>query len=572
MTGSRQKRQFQTPEPATKVESLLIMQDGESDVVVQVSSRDGLKSPRVKGLAHKNSMWEGVARAYQKIAEGKAPNKYLDALRWLAKYLVFLDGKYLTLQDVDRQFFTDYVKFLRDTELGLTTRYNYYTDVGTLIKNADLLAGLGSDRVIPAANHGETSIPTKKTSKLSQADLISIAAAALTECMKTMRDYANARLILTLKKMAHPDKKAHFHRTLSEQLFLISQRFDILFKKNGTALCLKELRSLFFPTVRKTVPFIILLSVYTAYNPDTAKKIKYSDITLRDNKSRDPAEGGTMIIRATKNRAKARQTVSFPITEDPGNPYILLEFQKIWRSSVSELIADEDEDYCFLYVPSSEKKVKNFHEKGTSAFAVHKFAKENSLPDFQLDDIRQAVLDLGGHLFGGDLLALQKIAGHASIATTHSNYSSTTLIAIANEKFAVYLSMRERWMESFGKVDPRDQHGMAEVLSATPGFICLDPHDSPIPGERAGKLCKAYGACPDCPLSAVRTDSPISYLRLLQLKKLIQEAKTELSPSRWLSVWQARLLALDRWLACFPSSVVEFASQLVEPGPLPPLE
>ena len=573
MKSSRNKRSFHAPIEVKVDELLPLREDGDGDVVLTVHTSEGLKTPRIKGLSHKNSIWKLLGRAYQKIGRGKARNKYLDALRWLAKYLVNLDGAYPTLKDIDSNFFHGYAAFLRHSKLSLTTRYNYYSDAGTIIKRADELSGLNVERAIPMANHGVSPPPPVKASKLSSVDIVRIAKAALSECSNTMHNYTTARLILALKsKITPPNKKAHFQRTLSETLLYVKRRFDLMFNSQRAFTGNKNLRPLFFPTPRTAAPFIILTSIYTAFNPDTVKQLKFSDITTVGNKSKDNALGSTMLIRANKNRASAPQTVSFPINEDISNPYMLLEFQKIWRSAVESLIADENQDFCFLYVPSGRKEVKPFIGEAVCALAIRNFVRDHDLPYFQLDDLRQAMLDMGGHLFGGNLLALQKIAGHLSIATTHKNYSSTALVALNDEKFAVYLTARERWMDTMGKVDPRDLSGQAEILSATPGFLCLAPYDSPVPGEHSGRLCRAYGACPDCPLSGVRTDSPYNYLRLLQLKKLIDEAKTELSPSRWLSVWRSRLEALDRWLACFSPNVIERARNLVEPGPLPPLE
>lgn len=573
MNSSRNNRRFHAPTEECVEELLPLRKEGDGDVVLTVITNEGVKTPRIKGLAHKNSLWEPVGRAYQKIGRGKAPNKYLDALRWLAKYLVKLNGDYSTLKDIDSSFFHEYAAFLRHSDLKISTRYNYYTDVCTLIKQADALSGLGMERAIPKAHYGETPPQTVKTSKLTSMDILKIASAALTECSKIMHDYTSARLILALKMtITPPNKKAKFPRTFSETLLYSKENFDLLFNNNRSRLRTKNLRPLFFPTARTVAPFIILISIYSAYNPDTAKQIKFSDITIVGRESKNDVLGSTIIIQANKNRASALQTVSFPINDDVSNPYVLLEFQKIWRSAVDDLIANENKDFCFLYVPTGRKEVKPFIGEGICASSIRNFVKDHDLPYFQLDDLRQAMLDIGGHLFGGNLLALQKIAGHLSIATTYKNYSSTALIALNDEKFAVYLTARERWMDTMGKLDPRDLSGQAEILSATPGFLCLAPYDSPVPGEHSGRLCRAYGSCPDCPLSGVRTDSAYNYLRLLQLKKLIDEAKTELSPSRWLSVWRSRLEALDRWLACFSPTVIERARNLVEPGPLPPLE
>jgi hypothetical protein len=111
------------------------------------------------------------------------------------------------------------------------------------------------------------------------------------------------------------------------------------------------------------------------------------------------------------------------------------------------------------------------------------------------------------------------------------------------------------------------------LAAATPGWRCLDPYDSPIDGQEKGKLCAAYGACPNCPLANLNARDPYSLARALQLKAKIETAQTVLPALRWLKVWAPRLQRLvDYWLPSIQDPAVIAAASKLDLAELPELE
>lgn len=292
------------------------------------------------------------------------------------------------------------------------------------------------------------------------------------------------------------------------------------------------------PFARDLVPIVILLAVETAFNPDTIlsqtwentteidrfgkKSYQFIGIKRRSNTDQirvtDVGEGSIDDIEI-KDRLKVN-----PIG------YVLALLKDITERIRPSVVEPENRDRLFIYVTQTKSRYATaFGNESTGTgpsvdSSWHKhlngFCTDNNLDSFSLKRIRKTVIDMNTYM-SGDIQVGRKIAGHSTIWTTFTHYTSDATKRRMQEELGKIYLLRERWHITNGQIDPRKLGPLDDKLSATPGFLCWDPLDSPRPNQKKGILCKAYGECPDCPLSAARPDDPKSIALYLALKPAI---------------------------------------------------
>lgn len=258
---------------------------------------------------------------------------------------------------------------------------------------------------------------------------------------------------------------------------------------------------------------------------------------------------------------------------DLTNPVSLLKLLRQQTARLRDELPQELRDYVFVFRVENRARATAFVASDSSrtawSWALRRFIDEYQLKPFTLADLRPTGSDLVDELTGGNLLAQQMLLNHAKPETTEQYYTSHAARARRQEKLALAMEWRERYARSGGKVDPRGQLGSSRA--ATPGYECFDPYDSPVPGQVAGRLCAAYGHCPNCPLHAVNVRSPKSLARIIQLVARLDEASEQLAPQRWLSEWVPVRKAVRNDLYLFTEEIYTAARQLQLP-PIPEIE
>lgn len=338
------------------------------------------------------------------------------------------------------------------------------------------------------------------------------------------------------------------------------------------------LRLPFMPTGRDLIPFVLLLAFYTGFNPEALRGIKLSDIDYPDGL------GGKRIRFAPFKGRSARSQIRTFALGDPDGPAAMVEFLTKWSAPIRKLGAPSEAELLFAMVapsdnsgsPSAQCSVFR-HEKGSGTrwhWNFQKFIKENQLPSFTLAQVRKTTLDLVHEMTGGDLKAVAVVGGQRSAQTIEDHYTSDAARLRNSERLGGIMATRERWVGSGGAAtDSRSEPRSSDLGAATPGFHCLDPFASPIPGEVEGRLCQAYGSCPKCPLACARRGDPYVLARFIQLRSEIATAQEELDSRRWTAAWLPALTRLDEhWIpVCATPETMAAAAQLTLP-PLPPLE
>lgn len=332
-----------------------------------------------------------------------------------------------------------------------------------------------------------------------------------------------------------------------------------------------EVISRFCPTSRSIVPFVLLFAMQFSANAKPLLTARYEDFE----------EFKVLGVRRIKWKAEKKRATKDPertyaVTQELDNPHRLLKFLLDYTEKLRESAAPEDRDKLFLFQVMEAPKVRAYHGNRTHGSVtswthpLKQFIQDNDLQVFTLSNIRQASLDRIDELFDGDIQA-RRIAGqHKSVDVTAQHYTSSNIKQKNHERLSLGISQRERQTSSAGLVDHRKKSG--DRSSATPGYYCGDPFDSPLDGQTKGQLCTAYGRCPECPLALVKKNCSKSAAQVISLRLKISDAISSISPERFLSVWAPIVKLLDEvWIPSFSAEAI-IGSKNVNLPDLPTIE
>ncbi|HEY0835782.1 MAG TPA: hypothetical protein VGE72_17900 [Azospirillum sp.] len=359
-----------------------------------------------------------------------------------------------------------------------------------------------------------------------------------------------------------------------------------------------------YPGGRELVPFIILLTVHTAYNPDTILGLRLNQIEMNDvfpdqfgfalpkrhnsrgasaGEQADEADETATRIRTKGRKGRARgrpQNRSFRADpDDLFGSYLLIQNVKAMTERLRPHAAPVDRDRLFIFHQTqTDIGVRSFgNDKETIAadrlwqYFLKRFIADNDLPDFSLASLRATMADAAEQLTG-DIRAVQLLLGHSGTDVTFQHYLSAGARRRAAEAVGTVQGMRQRWVETGGKRDAREPGVGDTLMAATPGFHCLDPYDSPVPGQVAGKMCSAWLACAFCALATVHADDGYGLARLIQLEKHILDARRTIAAERYQTAYVPLLAKLSGWLGKFSDTARAAAVAVTHLKPLPELE
>ncbi len=355
----------------------------------------------------------------------------------------------------------------------------------------------------------------------------------------------------------------------------------------------------FYASSRDLVPLGLSIAIATVFNPNTILELNWKNI----DRNVDPLSNGrravqfdvmkeseevetsieaeavdteTPLVKITGDKSRAnRQLVRLLDPEASGVNQVNLNMVLDLLISMTERIRPfvmepyKYGDRVFLHVPSAKTRAKGFggdayEGTGDSRWQddLANFIKNHNLPYFTLKTIRATMLDYVQLFNHGDLEAARQVGNHASRVTTWTHYTSDLVKRMLRESTGETLLVRERWLDSGGKIDPRKHRDWTSKGCATPGWICLDPFDSPRPNQKQGRLCSAYGECPDCPLSAARPVNPRNVMLYEALRRAIYRSITRVTAPVWQDRWAPVVAALDGLLLNVPAQVLQDSREL----------
>ncbi len=325
-----------------------------------------------------------------------------------------------------------------------------------------------------------------------------------------------------------------------------------------------EAERILYPDLDELVPMLLIVCAFFALNPSLAFKLRKNDL---DYTFEEIGEVRRLKMFPNKRRAGLRQRNTVTVTNHPDNPGKILEFLERRTRRLGHARPDYP-DRAFVRFSFETRSVVPLNTSDKSwKTALKKFADRHQLPEFTLDQLRPTTLDLVHELSGGNIIAMQGVATHTTAQTTYTFYTSDAQRQRNRQTLGEMMMQMERTTATGGLLRPEDRPpGIADQGAATPGFTCLDPKDSPIPGEVQGELCSAYGRCPECPLAVVDPTSPRSLAYLAMLNKRITDAQERLDPLAWHMRWapvQEELLSY--WLQGWSPDVIAKSREIPIP-------
>lgn len=332
-------------------------------------------------------------------------------------------------------------------------------------------------------------------------------------------------------------------------------------------------------SARALVPYVVLLGVDTTFNGEGLLGLSWSEVKEHPIFGADRWQISVPKPRAVpgdgeRGMAFHRRSFAAKLTavEAPVN---LLRALKRYTCLTRRHVPDRHKDKVFVFHSVKTGAYRSYESATHSAtddalwkMALKAFIADHDLPEFTLRTLRSTGGDVVNQLTG-DIKAHQTVLGHGTPGITLKHYKSGAAKQRDEESLSVGMGWRHRFIETQGRSDTRNGALLPGGHTATtPGFGCVDPFDSPIPGQRPGKPCSAFGACPVCPLAAVNPDDPRLYARLRQFKEKLIEARSTIDPARFLEAWAPQLSRLDGyWLPRFSEKAIAGAALALPPFP-----
>lgn len=354
----------------------------------------------------------------------------------------------------------------------------------------------------------------------------------------------------------------------------------------------------FYAKGRDLVPLVISIAIATVFNPDTVLTLCWKNIDRNIDRMsngrtavqfdvRDDEEGkeGTSesvtsdssLVKVIGDKPRSKRQLVRLLDPQANGPdqvslNLVLDLLMQMTERIRPQVIDPGQygDRVFLFVQEKmQKRPKAFGSSSILAssdqvwqHSLGRFVSDNRLPAFTLKTIRATLLDYTQLFNRGDLDAARQVGNHRSRVTTWTHYTSDLVKRLLQEATGETLLVRERWIQTDGILDPRKFREWTDKGCATPGWTCLDPFESPRHNQKKGRLCTAYGECPDCPLAAARPNNPRHVMLYEALRRAIYRSVMRVTASVWRDRWAPVIAALDGLLAHVPANVLEDSRKL----------
>jgi len=539
--------------------------------------------------AHKNS---------RETSRSSSANNMVSGLgQYLAATRVEINGPDDVPMDLGESFLT-YLKGKDATHpitLAVQTQRHYY---GTFKKVVLALHEMDPRwQVIRIPTKPFAGLPRKSNPKeLDRAAWANVMKAAVEECISTMDEVWP---LLDRVHSAIAKKSKGDAVSLSDPAEAIAQilaNFDGHFPRQAEVRQLPgvgkiseseyfSLRRLAHPIGGDLIPFFLVLAMHSGFNEQPLRTL-----TLDGISEHYPLGRKRTVIKSSKHRAGesdqgAPQRAAFPASDHPLAPERLIRFVIAWTRRIRDYADGELANDFFLHAVSEGGRHKrrgmlidsyscrtdDVNTRVTGYITL--FCKRRGLKYSGSRANRLAFSEVVDGLTDGDAFELRAMLGHRLLSTGQDSYQTTTMQRRQKEQMAGTMAAQERWVTSNGNIDTRSTRSDREHTAATQGFCCADPFQSPQPGQRPGKLCTSYGACPACPLAVADSNEAYALARFLQLQELYEEARAELGSEIWRRKFENAYLAIrDSWIPAVSTNANRQAAAMIMLTSLPTLE
>lgn len=318
---------------------------------------------------------------------------------------------------------------------------------------------------------------------------------------------------------------------------------------------------------------LYFIAINTAFNEQPVRDLALSDFWVET-----VLGGSVLMMQPYKTRARTIQPRSWVITDESLHLAHVLSFLLRWTKRLRLTCSPEMANDLFLYAPRN--RTDTDRARSLSAKAEHAdftnaqmyVSKAIGLSFVGFRSIRLACAELVGEGSGGDPLMVSALLGHKSLITADQNYSTPQSRIARLASLASAMQARQRHLETEGDYDPRDLPGDDEPSGVTPGFSCLDPLDSPFPGQIKGKPCTAFPWCAACPLGQPIKNRARSLACLWQQRDRLIQAEAALGLPRWQKRYGPLFGPVNEHIAYLESRGLSESARAVRLPPFPELE
>lgn len=492
----------------------------------------------VTGATRRYYIWQGISSGFL---------KFVDSFEMLR------GGQPLELREIDKDFLRAFKDWLDDPENGSLSRTELTRRIKIqeiqLVLKALMSSKIWAPHLSPKLELLQNLYPgahrrIKHTDILDDVTLERLYVAAADDCEAIIKQHRSDRRFLAEAIERQVPLEAAGQNPFDCAAFMLRQFGQPLppywrlirktkYSRSVSADVYAQMQRILYPDLDELLPFMLLLSIMFAFNPGVVLNMTHDDYETETLFGRERIR-----LKPFKPRSHRNQINTVLATDDLDNPRTIFTHLTRRCERLRELLPPEFQNRVFVrFSPAVNRGVAVEITDDALRDAIARFCERHGeFEPFQLKQIRPTTLDLVHEITGGNLLAMQQVANHSDPNTTQEFYTSAAFQRRNEEMLAAGMQQLERKYRTEGRVDPVERHRLrSDLASATPGFACLDPFNSPQPGQGKG-LCQAYGRCPVCELAMIDPTSPHAYAYLFKLRKALDDAAGRLGPA-WLYRW-----------------------------------
>lgn len=316
--------------------------------------------------------------------------------------------------------------------------------------------------------------------------------------------------------------------------------------------------AIYCPSASGIIPLAILMAAYFRLDGQLL-----SDLSRTADRLERTVGPERVVIDVEKRRGGQALTPSYPADETRDNPKQLIKLIKTMTEPLVQSAAPSDTHRLFLMRHKDDPTiVVTFGHKMTLFQALSDYCERNGIDNISSSLIRRGVLDLVALLSGSDPALKAVAAGHTTPKTGRKYYTSYNEDDAADERLAAIRQVNDRARRTGGQIDATSRLAGEDVLAATPGWDCENPHAGP-PGYRPTRgICEAYGMCAICDHGKPRLDEPRSCARAHALLDAIVRSQPHMAEPLWHGRWKPVLNRLKfHWLPRFTERAREGAKR-----------
>ncbi len=298
------------------------------------------------------------------------------------------------------------------------------------------------------------------------------------------------------------------------------------------------------------IPFMILIAAYTAINAFSLYGLR------RDCLESHPIDDHSIYVKWKKARSSTGTQRQLHLKRT-SRTISLINFVLDYTKPVLERAPPSQRGFLFLYQSNhclSAGRIVAMSHFNNHIHPLKVFCERASVPHFSFAQIRPSAATLNHLRNGGNLRKTQLFLGHKDIETT-TIYVDKQIqkpvydasIRAAQETMVSRITVipvpaTEGISELPKSVSRKQRKRILEGKFSTGFGRCIDPCNSPQPGQRKGKICTLFLACLSCPNSLYfLEDLP----RVVTLANHLRSLKQSMTKDVWNKLYAEHLRVLE---------------------------